>query len=224
MHPPNWMYGAKQLILFLFCLVGMRRFVGWQKHLEGCYKRKRVATKLDSSSMHKKMMKSTPIRLVLAQRPLVTPKTGTPKSGNLQTKPKEALARWLCMILLSTIVYIVLLFQAAKTRSQATTCAIATHMESITPLAAWSGERMTPSIGALGSRVPTPWRTSKDCQIMSWERRYITSFGGLAILVTREVSELSYRIVEKWRCDKFFLKKMERTWGSWPSRRIANRQ
>jgi len=97
-------------------------------------------------------MKSIPIRLALAQRSLVTPKTGTPKSGNLQMKPKETMARWLCMILLSTIVYIVLLSQAAKIQSQTITCAIAIHMESITPLAAWSGERMTPSIGIFGSR------------------------------------------------------------------------
>ena len=187
----------------------MRRFVYWQTLWPGFYKQKKVATKLDSSSMHRKMTKMTANQLALARKSVATPKRALTKLNS-----KDISAGWLFILLLYIITNIVLLSQTAIVQRCKMPRVIAIHMESTMSLAAWSGERTTPSIGTFGIEKPIWRRTLKDCRIMLWERIYIKSFGELAILETLEVSGSSYRIVERLRCDKFILNKMESAWGS----------
>ena len=159
--------------------------------------------------MHRNMTLLTANQLALARKSVATQKKVFKKLNS-----KETSSRRLCILLFCTITNIVLLSQTAIAQRCKMSHVIAIHMGSTMSLAAWSGERATPSIGAFGGEKPTQRRTSKDCRIMLWERSCITSFGGLVILETLEVSASSYRIVERRRCDKFILNKMENTWGS----------
>ena len=187
----------------------MRRLVYWQKLWQGYYKRKKVATKLDSSSMHRKMTKLTANQLALARKSVATPKKTLTKLSS-----KDISAGWLFILLLYIITNIVLLSQTAIAQRCKMPRVIAIHMESTMSLAAWSGERTTPSIGTFGIEKPTWRRTLKDRRITLWERIYIKCFGELAILETLEVSVSRYQVVERLRCDTFILNKMESAWGS----------
>ena len=76
---------------------------------------------------------------------------------------KETSSRRLCILLFCKITNIVLLSQTAIAQRCKITRMIAIHMESTMSLAAWSGERATPSIGAFGGEKPMQRRTFKDC-------------------------------------------------------------